>query len=160
GTYEATDLESRISELIAGYSLSESQKLKDLLSGQQNLQRDANTYVRNAAVFVVAWICARLFLPAGSPLVSIDKVFWPGLLVLVLYLFIVRRRLLFALQIACSQLVQAAAILVRQDDSYAERLALARSNPKPYWELVDSYLNEKRKSSPPSLISRLRSIIV
>lgn len=158
GTHQARDLESRMFELLATYSVSRPEETQSLLIGHEEMQHDANTHLRNAAVFVLAWISAPWIFAEGSAFVlSIEASFWSGLLVLMCYLLIARARLLFGLQFATVWSAKAVATLVQRDELFADRLTTARLNPEPYWRLVDLYLGEERDDSNPSLLDYLKS---
>lgn len=159
GTYEPMDLKWRISKLVFEYALAQPAAFKEILNLDQTRQQDAGTYFANATVFLVAWILSLRLLATASPLaLSIKPVYWSGLAALALYFLITRARAFDALRSMNILLAQAAGALVRNDSFYADRLAAARSNPKPYLELVDCFLElEEGSDNKPSLKAYLKA---
>jgi hypothetical protein len=159
GTYQPRELESQIGTLFTTYALIRSDEIKSSLQSQNELQQDRITHLGNALVFVVAWIFIPWLLPAGNPLaIAIKDVFWAGLRGLLIYVAIARARLLFALRLSLVLFVQIIAALVQKDPFYEDKLAMARSNPEPYRQLVELYLAEPEADRTPSLTAYLRSI--
>jgi hypothetical protein len=159
GTYKPLDLKWRISELVFEYSLGQPAAFKEILDRDQTRQQDAGTYFANATVFLVAWILSLRLLPTASPLaLSIKSVYWSGLAALAFYFLITRARVFDASRSISIQLAQAASALIRNDSFYADRLAAARSNPKPYRELLDCFLELKEEpDNKPSLKAYLKA---
>lgn len=153
------DISRQSTHLFAEYSQSKPADVQKLLSAYNELQKEANTHVRNALVFFLAWFFAPWFLPDHDALaIAIAHVYWSGLFVLVLYLIIARARLISTMNLTSAQMASVVATLVLRDERFQDELANARFNPKPYRDLVDQLLLEaERQDTRPSLRAFLRN---
>jgi hypothetical protein len=148
GRNEPRDLARRFAELQTAYPISDPEGYKTATVDKSTLKRDATTQLRNALVFFFAWWLVPLAFPGSAAAQAVQAVFWPGFLALLFYVLMARARLMFALRVTIASLYSTVAAMVLRDESQAARLAAARADPGPVWQLVDAFQEEECHTRP------------
>jgi hypothetical protein len=148
GGREPRDLARRFAELQTAYPISDPEGFKTATVDKSTLKRDATTQLRNALVFFFAWVFVPLAFPDSALAQAVKAVFWPGFFALLFYVLMARARLMFALRVTIASLYSTVAAMVLRDEEQAARLAAARADPGPVWQLVDAFQEEECHSRP------------